>query len=141
LKRAESGGARPVAGGFVAWLPVNALQLLPLVALPWTTCEDGMPWPVYLVFLGTLLRSKVIEFRILRRLGAGFVAFFFMLVGCFEHFGSPMKHSQHKLMCVTMTDKFAACFRGVGSGRCGIPASRNVALSRWDGPASDLHLV
>merc|ERR1719362_1619346 len=89
------------------------LPLLPVAALPWTTCENGTPLPVYIVYFVVLIRSKVIEFRILKQLKVGYAAFIFMLIGCFEHFDwfSDGAFPAQAYACdASMTDKFAAAF-------------------------------
>jgi len=62
------------------------LPLLPWAALQWTTCESGTPWPVYVIYGATLLRSKIIELSVLRKLKVGMLFYFYMVLGCFEHF-------------------------------------------------------
>lgn len=60
---------------YIRWLIRREMRisllypLLPIAAEPWTTCEEGAPYWIYIAFLPLLLRAKWQEFRILRMIG------------------------------------------------------------------------
>jgi len=41
---------------------------LPLISLPWSTCEDGTPWWTYVAIIPVVCRAHYFEFWILKRL-------------------------------------------------------------------------
>lgn len=48
------------------------LPLLPLLALPYTTCSEGSPLWLYAIYVPFLLRSKYVELELMQALPAEF---------------------------------------------------------------------
>ena len=63
------------------------VALLPLVSAPWTTCISGPPTWLYILYLPFLLRSKIVEYQIIRKFGIdwGPALLFEYGMGVFEH--------------------------------------------------------
>jgi len=67
------------------------LPLIPLMMSPWTTCESGMPTLGYILYLPFLIRAKLVELMIIRKMGEGeymaskFAAILGFTLGTMEH--------------------------------------------------------
>ena len=63
------------------------VALLPLVSAPWTSCLSGSPTWLYILYLPFLLRSKIVEYQIIRKFGIdwGPALLFEYGIGVLEH--------------------------------------------------------
>ena len=90
--------------------------IIPLLAINQTSCEKGMPWWGYLVYLPLLVRAKWIEVKIMQALNEDLKSIFSMpgfWLGCLEHadwFTDGALPVQAYLCGPSVTNHFAESF-------------------------------
>jgi len=92
-----------------------AVAVLPLVSAPWTSCLSGSPTWLYISYLPFLLRSKMVEYKIIRKLGIQWrpALLFEYAIGVLEHLDwfTDGAFPVQAYMCEPgITDTWAAAF-------------------------------